>query len=276
MSNSTQATQSGTETQTCCEDHAGAHQLEVRNLKGEYGPKLALEGCSFETVCGRRLALLGPNGAGKSTLIRILAGLMKASEGEVFWKGKALNQATREIAYLPQVDQHQRHFPLSVREVVEMGRFPYVGHFGKWSTADSEAVEKAIETMQLENIANRQIDELSGGQQQRSFIARALAQHAHVILLDEPFNGLDVESRCHLAETLEDLAKGGHLIIASHHNLENVTEIFDEALVLSRRQVAFGEVNQVMASEEVKHLMHSCHPHQEGEVCASEQEGGNS
>jgi len=260
--------------QTCCADHAGAHRLEVKNLKGVYGEKVALEGCEFDTVCGLRLALLGPNGAGKSTLIRILAGLMKASDGDVLWKGEALNEATREIAYLPQIDQHQRHFPLSVREVVEMGRFPYVGHFGKWTSTDSEAVEKAISTMQLDKIADRQIDELSGGQQQRSFIARALAQHAHVILLDEPFNGLDVESRCHLAETLEDLAKGGHLIIASHHNLENVTEIFDQALVLNREQIAFGEVNEVMGKEEVKHLMHSCHPHKEGEVCASEGSSG--
>ncbi len=238
----------------------GQHHLEVSGLGASYGTKSALEDTNFETTCGQRLALLGPNGAGKSTLIRILAGLMNASAGTVKWRGKELHQSTREIAYLPQLDQHQRHFPLSVREVVEMGRFPYLGHFKKFRAEDEAAVEAAVEAMQLQEIEKRQIDQLSGGQQQRCFIARALAQKAHVILLDEPFNGLDVESRCHLAENLSVLANNGHLIIASHHDLATVEEIFDLALVLNRKQLAFGPVGEVMADPGVRHVLHSCHP----------------
>ena len=114
--------------------------------------------------------------------------------------------------------------------------------------------------MQLEDIADRQIDQLSGGQQQRTYIARALAQEAHVLLLDEPFNGLDIESRCHLSASLIELSDKGHLIIASHHQLESVTEIFTQALVLDQRQVIFGKSEDVMASEEVKETLHACHP----------------
>lgn len=242
-------------------DHPhGRHRLEVRGLAASYGDKLALEKTNFETTCGQRLALLGPNGAGKSTLIRILAGLMKPSAGSIKWRGEELRESTREIAYLPQLDQHQRHFPLSVREVVELGRFPYLGHFKKFRAEDETAVESAIAAMQLGPIEKRQIDQLSGGQQQRAFIARALAQEAHVILLDEPFNGLDVESRCHLAETLAALAKKGHLIIASHHDLGNVAETFDQALVLNQQQLAFGPVQEIMADPEVRRVLHSCHP----------------
>ena len=236
------------------------HLLEVKGVAGRYGDKVALEGADFRITCGQRLALLGPNGAGKSTLIKILAGLMRPVAGEVRWRGEPLTASTREIAYFPQMNRHQRHFPLRVREVVGMGRYPYRGNFEKFRAEDYEAIERAIETMDLGGIAGRQIDELSGGQQQRAFIARALAQNAHVILLDEPFNGLDVESRCQLALTLAELAKSGHLIIASHHNLDNVGEIFDWALVLDRLQVSYGPVEEVMAGPEVRRLLHSCHP----------------
>ena len=114
--------------------------------------------------------------------------------------------------------------------------------------------------MKLEDIADRQIDQLSGGQQQRTYIARALAQEAHIILLDEPFNGLDIESRCHLSASMIELSESGHLIIASHHQLESVTDIFTHALVLDQKQVNFGEAADVMQSKEVKAILHACHP----------------
>ncbi len=236
------------------------HQLDLSGVTFSYGNKMVLDGITFSTHCGERLALLGPNGAGKSTLIRILAGLLTHQGGEVSWRERGISEARREIAYLPQVDNHQRHFPIRVRDVVAMGRFPHLGHFKIFRKADREQVERAIATMHLEEIADRQIDQLSGGQQQRTYIARALAQEAHVILLDEPFNGLDIESRCHLSESLHDLSKTGHLIIASHHQLESVTEIFTHALILERKQIAYGEAAEVMNSQAVKHTLHSCHP----------------
>ncbi|MDA7889982.1 ABC transporter ATP-binding protein [Akkermansiaceae bacterium] len=236
------------------------HQLELSNVGFSYGSKKALQDVRFSSHCGQRLALLGPNGAGKSTLIRLLASLLKLQEGNILWRGAPLAQARREVAYLPQVDQHQKNFPLRVRDIIEMGRFPHLGHFKRFRKIDQEKCEAALATMQLEDIADRQIDQLSGGQQQRTYIARALAQEAHVLLLDEPFNGLDIESRCHLAANLIELSNSGHLIIASHHQLESVTDIFTHALVLDQKQVCFGEATSVMESPEVKETLHACHP----------------
>ncbi len=236
------------------------HQLDLRDVGYHYGTKEALAEVTFSAHCGQRLALLGPNGAGKSTLIRLFAGLLKHQSGQLLWREKPLNQSRREIAYLPQVDQHQRHFPIRVRDIIAMGRFPHLGHFRKFGKTDREKVEQAIATMHLEAIADRQIDQLSGGQQQRTYIARALAQEAHVLLLDEPFNGLDIESRCHLADSLTDLSASGHLVIASHHQLESVTDIFTHALVLDCAQVAYGPADAVIRSDAVKHALHSCHP----------------
>lgn len=236
------------------------HQLDLADVGYAYGAKEALAEVTFSIHCGQRLALLGPNGAGKSTLIRLLAGLLKKQSGTLNWRERPITEARREIAYLPQVDQHQRHFPIRVRDVVAMGRFPHLRHFKPFGKFDREKTEEAIATMKLGDIAHRQIDQLSGGQQQRTYIARALAQEAHVLLLDEPFNGLDIESRCHLSDSLHELSNSGHLVIASHHQLESVTEIFTHALVLDRRQIAFGLAPEVMSSEAVKHTLHSCHP----------------
>ena len=237
------------------------HQLNLTGVGYHYGNKVALRDVNFSIHCGQRLALLGPNGAGKSTLIRLLAGLLKEQTGKIQWREAPITKACREIAYLPQVDQHQRNFPIRVKDVVAMGRFPHLGHLRRFDATDREKTDEAIDLMNLGDIANRQIDQLSGGQQQRTFIARALAQEAHVLLLDEPFNGLDIESRCHLSDSLIDLTKRGHLIIASHHQLESVTQIFTHALVLDQKQVEFGKAIEVMENDAVKQTLHSCHPH---------------
>ena len=236
------------------------HQLELEAVSFHYSGKEALHDITFLVHCGQRLALLGPNGAGKSTLVRLLAGLLPTQSGTLKWREESLARARREIAYLPQIDQHQRHFPIRVRDVVAMGRFPHLGHFCRFRKIDQEKTDQAIETMNLGSIADRQIDQLSGGQQQRTFIARALAQEAHVLLLDEPFNGLDVENQCHLSDSLVELSGSGHLIVASHHQLENVTQIFTHALVLDRTQVAFGSAAQVMDDATVKSTLYSSLP----------------
>ncbi len=234
------------------------HDLDLKNIAAHYQDKQALEGVEMTLSCGHRLAILGPNGAGKSTLIKMLAGLKRPSAGHILWRGEPLQQWSREVAYLPQSDHHQENFPITVKEVVEMGRYPHLGFWRRFRSRDADQVQEAMKIMEILDLEHRQIDELSGGQRQRVFIARALAQEAHVILLDEPFNGLDVESRIHLAHTLKMLTERGHLIIASHHDLETVTQLFDHALVLDGRQIAFGKAEEVMKSEEVLSLFH-CH-----------------
>ena len=243
----------------CCDHHYepghDPHRLEVSDLCVTYGAVTALCEVDFATTCGNRLALLGPNGGGKSTLIRTLAGLLKAEHGSILWRGKSLTGSTREIAYLPQLARHREGFPVNVREVVQMGRLPHVGFWKSYRKVDEEKVEEAIVAMNLEELAHRQIDALSGGQRQRAFLARALAQEAHIVMLDEPFTGLDVESGAELAQTLKELGKRGHLVIASHHNLSTVEAIFNQALVVKQRQIAFGEVSEVMAREDVGEVL---------------------
>jgi len=160
-------------------------------------------------------------------------------------------QRRHEIAYLPQREEVNWDFPLTVRGLAEMGRYPHVGSFGRFRKSDRAAVDASLESVDLTALANRHIRELSGGQQQRAFLARALAQEAHVLLLDEPFSGLDLPSSKRLATLITELKDAGHLIIACHHDLDTVPKIFDEVLMLNRRQIAFGRVADVFDRERI-------------------------
>ena len=217
-----------------------AHELVVQGLSVSYGGNPALTDVNFATACGKRLALVGPNGAGKSTLLKVLAGLVKPASGTVLWQGKPLSGGSPEIAYLPQRSKIDWDFPATVRHVVEMGRYPHVGFWRRYGTHDREKVDDAIEAMDLGDLQHRQISALSGGQQQRTFLARALAQEAHVFLLDEPLTGLDATATVALSKLISTLADRGHLILASHHDLATVTSNFDQVLVLATKQAAFG------------------------------------
>lgn len=225
------------------------HVLTAKNLHVHYGLICALEDVSLEMKCGNAVALLGKNGAGKSTLLKTIAGLIKGYKGEVIWKDEALSKRQRrhEIAYLPQRSEVDWNFPITVRGLVEMGRYPHLGMWKRFSKKDQNAVDQALESLNLEDLQDRHIKELSGGQQQRTFIARALAGESHVILLDEPFAGLDVESQEHLVLLIRKLVDSHHLVIASHHDLMSTNTIFDEAVLLDRKIVASGNVEDVLA-----------------------------
>ncbi|MEI6653483.1 MAG: metal ABC transporter ATP-binding protein [Verrucomicrobiota bacterium] len=226
--------------------HCGHHhELRVENLRVRYRELRALDGISFTTCCGASLALIGPNGAGKSTLLKAIAGLLPIASGKIFWRGTQVAKWSREIAYLPQREDVDWQFPITVRGVVRMGRYPQAGWWRAFSPTDDTAIERALGAMDLLDLQHRQISALSGGQQQRVFLARALAQEAHVLLLDEPFSGLDRNSKASLAKTLRDLTKEGRLVVASHHDLDSVRDIFDEALLLRQHSIAFGPVAEV-------------------------------
>lgn len=225
------------------------HRLEVTGLRVSYREVLALEGVQFSTECGRSMALIGPNGAGKSTLLKSLAGLIKPDAGKILWRGRALTRSSHEIAYLPQRGDVDWNFPITVRGLVEMGRYPNLGLWKRYSKHDEEIVERALAAMDLLHLQKRQISALSGGQQQRTFIARALAQEAHVLLLDEPFTGLDKPAQETLEQLFRDLTREGRLLIASHHDLQTVSAIFDDVLLLKRQQMAYGPVKDVFSEE---------------------------
>jgi len=239
-------------THDCCAHHHDHHELRVEGLRVSYGDILALDEVSLATSCGSCIALVGPNGAGKSTLLKAIAGLLPCDAGRIFWRGTRVARWSREIAYLPQRENVDWKFPITVQRVVRMGRYPQAGWWRPFSSKDNEAVERAIAAMELEDLAHRQISELSGGQQQRVFLARALAQEAHALLLDEPFTGLDRTARLNLAALLRTLAREGRLVMASHHALESVEEIFDEVLLLNRRPVAFGPVVETFTDKNIE------------------------
>ena len=225
--------------------------IHVKNLSKSYGQQKALDQVSFEIPKGQIVGLLGPNGAGKSTLLKAIAGLVKQRKGHITWSGED-NVQTRggEFAYLPQHEEVNWDFPITVRGVVEMGRYSQLGPWKRFAQKDELAVERALALMEMDGeLSNRQISELSGGQKQRAFIARAVAQEAHVLLLDEPFTGLDRDHTANLTRLLRKLAKENRLVIASHHDVNTLADIFDRVLLLNRRVVACGECQSTLSED---------------------------
>ncbi len=225
------------------------HMLQVQHLHVHYGDICALKEVNFEIGCGHCVGLLGPNGAGKSTLVKTLAGLHRRVEGEATWSGKPVAEMRKEIAYLPQVEELDRFFPLTVKGLVELGRYPHLGAMKRWRKEDSDVVQAALDTLRLNDLQHRRIYQLSGGQLQRAQLARALAQEAHVLLLDEPFTGLDEPSQKRMGELMKELAEHGRLLLVCHHDLKAVPELFDHVLLLNREQIAFGETGDVFQSD---------------------------
>ena len=232
--------------------HHTQHQLVLRQVTAGYADEPALQEISFTAGCGSTMALIGPNGAGKSTLLNALAGLLPVWSGDILWNNAPLAAHRHEIAYLPQRSEVNWQFPITVRQLVEMGRYPAVGMWQALRPHDREIVDKALCTLGLQDLQKRQIGALSGGQQQRCFLARALAQEAHILLLDEPFTGLDVPGTEALSGLLRALAAEGRLVIASHHDLATAPQIFDRALLLRKKLIAAGSTREVLSPENLK------------------------
>lgn len=228
-----------------------SHRLRIDDLTVSYHRVPAVHHLTLELRCGRTIALLGPNGAGKTSFFKALVGLVKPEAGTIELGGHGTKHAARDIAYLPQREAVDWDFPVTVRGLAEMGRYTRLGWWRTFGEADRIAVDRAIALMELGDLADRQISALSGGQQQRTFLARALAQEAHVMLLDEPFNGLDKPAQDLLAATLRRLAANGNLVIVSHHDLKTVPDLFDEVIFLNGELIAFGETAQVFTPENI-------------------------
>jgi ABC-type Mn2+/Zn2+ transport system ATPase subunit len=216
-----------------------AHRLEIRDLTVSYHRIPAVHHLSLDLHCGVSVALLGPNGAGKTSLFKALTGLVKPETGSVSLGGHGHRHG--DIAYLPQRENVDWDFPVTVRGLAEMGRYARLGWWRKFDSNDCAAVDHALATMELTGLADRQISALSGGQQQRAFLARALAQQAHVLLLDEPFTGLDKPAQELLAQAIHRIVDAGNLVIASHHDLKTVPELFQQVIFLNGELIAFGD-----------------------------------
>ena len=226
----------------------GTRLLEVSDLTVRYDGLTALEGVSFSLDAGQRLAVVGPNGAGKSTLFKVIAGVLSPSHGEVRIYGYQPGGHIC-IAYLTQRSLVDWNFPVSVADVVMMGRIGKLGLF-RWPKKEDWAfVHHALESVGLVDLAGRQISELSGGQQQRMFIARALAQEAELMLMDEPFTGLDVNSQQDILQIMDKLRQQGVTILGSTHDLNLAGDHFDRVLLLNHQLVGFGLPQQVFTTE---------------------------
>lgn len=228
------------------------HALKIADLTVSYQRIPALHHIGFEVTCGQCVGLLGPNGAGKTTLLKTLAGLIERETGTIHFHGREVRGATPDIAYLPQRGQIDWDFPTTVRGLVEMGRYLRLGWWRKYRATDDAAVDAAIAAMNLDELQDRQISALSGGQQQRAFLARALAQEAHVLLLDEPFAGLDKPNQDTLRSTFRTLRQAGKLLLVSHHDLATVPAIFDQVVLLNGELIAAGPTAQAFTEENIQ------------------------
>ena len=218
-----------------------SHKLHLEDVTVSYNRIPAVHHLNATLSCGSCVALLGPNGAGKTTLLKAIAGLLPLETGRIEFRGHQLESTSgREIAYVPQREAVDWDFPITVRGLVEMGRYPALGKWRRFGAEDAAAVEEALHICDLEDLADRQISALSGGQQQRAFLARAWAQKADIYLLDEPFTGLDRNAVEAFAQAMRRLREAGKLIMASHHDLKSVEALFDHILLLNGELVACG------------------------------------
>ncbi|HZU05804.1 MAG TPA: metal ABC transporter ATP-binding protein [Chloroflexota bacterium] len=223
--------------------------LQVEGVRAGYGSLLVLEDVSFTLERGSLTALVGPNGAGKSTLFQVLLGLLAPWAGTVRVQGRPVRECRFAFGYLPQHSQLDLDFPVTVRDVVMMGRYARLGP-GRWpGPADRAVVERCLAEVGLAELAERPFGELSGGQRQRILLARALAQEAPLLLLDEPLSEVDTVSQQAVFAVLARLAAQGAAILVATHDLALVSARFDRVICLNRRVIADGPPAAVLTEE---------------------------
>jgi ABC-type Mn2+/Zn2+ transport system ATPase subunit len=230
---------------------AGHDIFRLQDVTVHYGRRTALDGVTAQIPCGALVALVGPNGAGKSTLLRALLGWLPLTRGEIRLGDKHPRHLHPRLAYLPQRPEVDWDFPISVREVVAQGRWPSLGLFGRFTAAEQERVDRALEELDLTALAGEQIRRLSGGQQQRMFLARAVAQGADIFLLDEPFGGLDLAASAELVHLLQRWLAQGRTVIAAVHDLALARAHFSHALLLDTRLVAAGQAAETLSDANI-------------------------
>ncbi len=222
---------------------AGDRQLR----RAPNGKQWALQNLTFRVDSGARVAVVGPNGAGKSTLFKVIAGTLKPDAGTIHVFGHEPHRHIC-IAYVPQRNQIDWSFPVTVEDVVMMGRIGQIGLFRRPHKRDRQHVQHSLERVNSAYLARKQIGELSGGQQQRVFIARALAQEAELLLLDEPFTGLDAPSQETIFSALQRLHEDGVTLMVATHDLNMAAETFEQVMLLNRELVAYGPPQAVLTT----------------------------
>ena len=223
--------------------------IEVKNLTVSYGPKPALLDVSLSIDKGLLVGVIGPNGAGKSTLIKAILGFVKRDVGEVKILGVPADKAKGLVAYVPQRGAVDWDFPIRVREVAMMGRYGNIPWYRDPSHEDWRTVAEALEMVRMSEFSDRQIGQLSGGQQQRVFMARALAQGSEILLLDEPFAGVDAATERAILDVLERAKSVGRTLVVVHHDLATAAEYFDRLVLIKQRLYAYGPPGAVLQED---------------------------
>jgi ABC-type Mn2+/Zn2+ transport system ATPase subunit len=225
--------------------------IDIENVTVAYHGKIALHRASLQLKAGTICGLVGMNGAGKSTLFKAVMGFVKPVSGRVLINGLPIRlvQKNNLVAYVPQTEEVDWNFPVSVHDVVMMGRYGYMNFLRIPRSQDQQAVRDSLELVEMWEMCDRQIGELSGGQKKRTFFARALAQQAKVLLLDEPFAGVDVKTEKLMINLLMELRDAGYTILISTHDLDSITTFCDQVVLINRTILAYGETSEVFTAE---------------------------
>jgi ABC-type Mn2+/Zn2+ transport system ATPase subunit len=224
-------------------------RLDVDNITVAYDGVPVLQDITFQIPHGARVAVVGPNGAGKSTLFKALVGLLPLRAGKIFIHNLPLGHHLDCVAYVPQREEVDWHFPVTVQDVVLMGRFGHQKWLQRSGRGDREIASNSLQQMGIAEMADHSISELSGGQQQRVFLARALAQEPHIFLMDEPFTGVDATTQEATLALLDHLRRKKVTVLISTHDLNLASTRFDYVLLLNHQLIAFGDPVTVLSPE---------------------------
>ena len=228
-----------------------AISIDIENVTVAYHGKVALHSASLQLKAGTICGLVGMNGAGKSTLFKALMGFVKPASGQILINGLPIRRVQKSnlVAYVLQSEEVDWNFPVSVHDVVMMGRYGYMNILRMPRSPDQRAVRESLERVEMWQMRDRQIGELSGGQKKRTFFARALAQQGMVLLLDEPFAGVDIKTEKMMIDLLLALRQAGHTILVSTHDLASVTTFCDQVVLINRSILAYGNTSEVFTEE---------------------------
>lgn len=232
--------------------HAQEPIVEVHDLTVSYSRKPVLWGVDFTLPSGCIAGIVGPNGAGKSTLLKTIMGLIPPSSGYIKLFDRTVDEVRSRVSYVPQRESVDWDFPVSVLDVVLMGRYGKVGLLRNTGARDRAIAHDCLDKVGMAAFAKRQISQLSGGQQQRVFLARALAQESDIYFMDEPFAGVDAATEQAIIGLLRDMASAGKTIIVVHHDLQSARAYFDWIILLNMRLVAAGPTDQAFTDETIQ------------------------
>jgi manganese/iron transport system ATP-binding protein len=221
-------------------------RIDFDDISVLYNNRPALDHITLSIPHGQQVAVVGPNGAGKSTLFKVLVGLVTPDSGSIQIHSQPLVNDVYCVAYVPQREEVDLRFPITVQEVIMMGRYRHYGLLKKPDHADHEMVENAMERLHITKLAKRALNELSGGQLQRVFLARAIAQEPHILLMDEPFNGVDLSTQEATFQLLSELKKQDVTVLVSTHDLNMAANKFESIILLKKRLIAYGTSAEVM------------------------------